>query len=855
MNAYAKEIIPVTIEEELKKSYLDYAMSVIVGRALPDARDGFKPVHRRALYAMYELGNDWNKPYKKSARIVGDIIGKYHPHGDEAVYDTIVRMAQSFSMRIPLIDGQGNFGSVDGDSPAAMRYTEVRMAKITQALLADLDKDTVDFVPNYDETETIPSVLPTRVPNLLLNGASGIAVGMATNIPPHNLNEVIDACITLLEKPETAIDELMQHIKGPDFPTAGIINGRAGIIDAYKTGRGRIYLRARTEIETDEKNGKQSIIVTELPYQVNKARLIEKIAELVKLKRIEGITDLRDESDKDGIRMVIELRRGEVADVILNNLFTHTQMQNVFGINMVALVDGQPRILNLKELLEVFLQHRREVVTRRSLFDLRKTRERAHILEGLAVALSNIDPIIALIKQSASPSEAKEKLLAQAWRSEGVIQLLELSDKNICHPEDLPGIYGLREGSYFLSPIQADAILELRLHRLTALEQDKIVSEYKNLIQQIHDLLEILSNPDRLLDVIRKELLELKAEFGDARRTEILASQQDLTIEDLITPTDVVVTLSHEGYVKYQPLDLYQAQHRGGKGKTAASLKEEDFVAQLVVANTHNTLLCFSNFGKVYWLKVYQIPQSSRTGRGKPIINLLPLSPEEKIQAILPIRELAGEHFVVIATAQGIIKKVALKEFSRPRTSGIIAVDLEQEDKLIGAALTHGEDEVMLFSNAGKTIRFSESLVRAMGRTARGVRGMKLQDNQCVISLVIAKPGCAILTATEKGYGKRTLIEDYRATGRGGLGVISIQVNERNGSVVAASLVFENDEVMLISDQGTLVRTRVDEISCVGRNTQGVRLINLSSGEKLVAVERIEESVDVISETEVSSSE
>ncbi len=843
MGSFAKEVISVNIEEELKHSYLDYAMSVIVGRALPDVRDGFKPVHRRVLYAMYELGNEWNKPYKKSARVVGDVIGKYHPHGEMAVYDTIVRMAQPFSMRTVLIDGQGNFGSIDGDAPAAMRYTEVRMAKISQMLLADLDKETVDFTPNYDGNEFIPNVLPARIPNLLLNGASGIAVGMATNIPPHNLNELIDACIALIENPNLGLDQLMQYIQGPDFPTAAIINGRSGIVDAYKTGRGRIVVRARTEIETDEKNGKQSIIVNELPFQVNKAKLIEKIAELAKLKRVEGITDLRDESDKDGMRIVIELRRGENAEVILNNLYTHTQLQSVFGVNMVALVDGQPKLLTLKELLDAFIRHRREIVTRRSIFELRKARERAHILEGLSIALTNIDEIIALIKSSQNPQDAKQKLLERTWKAGQVMQLLELTDSNVGRPDDLPIIFGLQHDGYRLSPNQVDAILELRLHRLTALEQDKIFNEYKDLIALINNLLEILSNPDRLLEVIKDELRAVKEEFGNPRRTEIVSDQQDLTIEDLISEADVVVTLSHEGYIKYQPLELYQAQRRGGKGKAAATFKEEDFVEKLIIANTHDTLLCFSNLGKVYWLKTYQIPQATRTARGKPIINLLSLAADERINALLPIKNFDSQTFIFMATQQGTVKKVPIEEFSRPRASGIIAIDLEEGDRLVEVAETSGESDVMLFSDAGKVIRFPEKLVRAMGRTAKGVRGISLQDEQKLISLVIVKQDGAILTATENGYGKRTEISDYRLTGRGGQGVISIQVNERNGKVVAACPVFPGEEVMLISDQGTLVRTRVDEISVVGRNTQGVRLINLSSEEKLVGIQCIDEEL------------
>ncbi len=841
MGDFAKEIIPVTIEHELKQSYLDYAMSVIVGRALPDVRDGLKPVHRRVLFAMSELGNDWNKPYKKSARVVGDVIGKYHPHGEAAVYDTIVRMAQPFSLRYMLIDGQGNFGSVDGDAPAAMRYTEVRMSRLAHSLLADLDKETVDFLPNYDETEFYPSVMPTRVPNLLVNGSSGIAVGMATNIPPHNLNEVIDACIALIDDPTADLDKLMEYVLGPDFPTAGIISGRAGIVEAYRTGRGRIFVRARTNIETDENSGKQAIIVTELPYQVNKARLIEKIAELVKDKKIEGITALRDESDKDGMRIYIELRRGENADVMLNNLYSQTQLQAVFGINMVALIDGRPRVLNLSEILHAFLRHRREVVTRRTIYNLRKTRERAHILEGLGVALSNIDEMIALIKASTNPAEAKEKLLNRQWHTGIVAQMLERAGAQASRPEDLPAEFGFFTEGYRLSPAQAQAILDLRLHRLTGLEQDKIIDEYQQLLITIKDLLDILANPDRLLRVIKDELLEIKSQFGDVRRTEIQSTQLDLTIEDLITEQDLVVTLSHEGYAKTQPLDEYKAQRRGGKGKAATAVKDEDFVEHLLIANSHDTILCFSSEGKVYWLKVYQLPQAGRLSRGKPIINLLPLQENERITAILPVREFDESKNVFMATAQGTVKKVNLTEFSRPRTSGIIAIDLRDGDKLVGVAITEGNSEIMLLSNAGKAIRFSEDEVRAMGRSATGVRGMRLQNDQKVISLLVVKADGAILTATENGFGKRTVIDDYRVTGRGGQGVISIQVNERNGNVVGAILVFPTDEIMLITDGGTMVRTPVEGISLVGRNTQGVKLIQLSEQEKLTGISRIEE--------------
>ena len=843
MTQPASEIIPVTIESELKQSYLDYAMSVIVGRALPDVRDGLKPVHKRVLFAMSELNNDWNKPHKKSARVVGDVIGKYHPHGDSAVYDTIVRMAQPFSMRYLLVDGQGNFGSVDGDAPAAMRYTEIRLSRLAHELLADLDKETVDFAPNYDGTEFAPVVLPTRVPNLLINGSSGIAVGMATNVPTHNISETINACINLVDNPDCSIADLMQHIPGPDFPTAGIIYGRAGIHEAYHTGRGRIFVRAKTHIETDEKNGKQSIIATELPYQVNKARLIEKIAELVKDKRIEGITALRDESDKEGMRVVIELRRGEQAEVVLNNLFAQTQLQIVFGINIVALVDGQPRTLNLKQLLEAFIRHRREVVTRRIIFDLRKARERAHILEGLGIALANIDPIIALIKAAKDPAEAKIQLLAKPWQTGLVTQMLERAGADTSRPEDLAPEYGLSPQGYRLSPAQAQAILELRLHRLTGLEQDKILSEYQQQLEIIRELLAILASPERLMQVIRDELVAIQKDFGDARRTEIVEAGGEFNREDLIPSEDVVVTFSHEGYAKIQALNTYEAQRRGGKGKVATSVKEEDFIEHLLIANTHDTLLCFSSAGKAYWLKAYQLPQGSRTSRGKPIINLLPLGENERINAILPVREYSADHYVFMATANGTVKKTSLSDFSRPRSDGIIAVDLRNNDRLVGVALTDGERDVLLFTDAGKVIRFHESKVRGMGRTACGVRGVKLQEGQQVISLIIAKPEGAILTATENGYGKRTAIEEHRLTGRGGQGVVSIITSERNGKVIGAMQVFHNDEVMLISSGGTLVRTRVDEIRMAGRNSQGVRLIRLNENEKLVGLERIEEIV------------
>ena len=839
---FAKEILSVNLEDEMKQSYLDYAMSVIVGRALPDVRDGLKPVHRRALFAMRELGNDWNKPYKKSARVVGDVIGKYHPHGDTAVYDTIVRMAQPFSLRYMLVDGQGNFGSVDGDAPAAMRYTEVRMARIAHELLADLDKETVDFVPNYDESEKEPAVFPTRLPNLLINGSAGIAVGMATNIPPHNLTEVINACVALIDDPEIDIRGLMEHIPGPDFPTAAIINGVRGIQEAYLTGRGRIYVRARTEVEGDE-GGRQTIVVHELPYQVNKARLLEKIAELVKDKKLEGVSNLRDESDKDGMRMVIELKRGEVAEVVLNNLYQHTQLQTVFGINMVALVDGQPRLLNLKQMLEAFIRHRREVVTRRTVFDLRKARERAHILEGLAVALANIDEIIAVIKGSPSRAEARDALMARAWEPGVVTDMLQRAGASASRPDDLGVGFGLSDAGYRLSETQTQAILDLRLHQLTGLEQDKIVGEYKELLDQIDELLAILNSPDRLMGVIRDELVAIRDQFGDKRRTEINASHVDLTLEDLITEEDVVVTLSHAGYAKAQPLTQYAAQRRGGRGKAATSVKEEDFVDKLFIANTHDTILCFSSRGKAYWLKVYQLPQAGRTARGKPIVNLLPLEEGERINAVLPVREFAEDKFVFMATTNGTVKKTPLSGFARPRSSGIIAVELRDGDQLVNVAITDGQRDVMLFTDAGKAIRFREADVRTMGRTACGVRGVRLQEGQKVIALIIVEEG-QVLTATANGFGKRTSVEEYPLHGRGGQGVISIQVTERNGAVVGAILVAESDELMLISNAGTLVRTRAGEVSQMGRNTQGVRLIRLSDEEQLVGLERIVEPDD-----------
>lgn len=841
MTEFAKQVLPVALESEMRESYLAYAMSVIVGRALPDARDGLKPVHRRVLFAMNVLSNDYNKPYKKSARIVGDVIGKYHPHGDSAVYDTIVRMAQEFSLRYPLIDGQGNFGSIDGDSAAAMRYTEIRMKKIAHDLLADLDKETVDFSPNYDGTEQIPDVMPTRVPNLLVNGSSGIAVGMATNIPPHNLTEVIGGAIALLDNPEIDIDGLMEYIQGPDFPTAGIINGKAGILQAYRTGRGRIYMRAKAEIIENDKTSKQTIIVSEIPYQLNKSKLIEKIAELVKEKKIEGITELRDESDKDGLRIVIELRRGEMGDVVLNNLYAQTQMQSVFGINMVALIDGQPRLLNLKEMLDSFIRHRREVVSRRTTYLLRKAREKGHILEGLAVALANIDAVIALIKASPTPAEAKVKLLERSWKSDSVLEMLGEVGADACRPEGLDPKYGLKDREYFLTPEQAQAILELRLHRLTGLEHEKLINDYQELLKQIADYLDILENQPRLLSVVREEMEQVQKEYGDARRTEIVGSQLDLTMEDLISEEDRVVTISKTGYAKAQPLADYSAQRRGGTGKAAAAVKDEDIVEHLLIANTHDTLLCFSSVGKVYWLKVFMIPVASRTSRGKPIINILPLEEGERITSMLPVRDYPEDRFVFMATANGTVKKTALTNFARQRSVGLRAIELDEGDELVGTAETDGSKDVMLVSSSGKITRFSEDDVRAMGRTARGVRGIKMAPGYRMISLIIPDQEKQILTVSENGYGKRTLTNDFPLYGRGGQGVIGMQVSERNGAVVGAVQVSESDEIMLISDKGTLVRTRVDEVSVQGRNTQGVRLIRLKSGEKLVGLEQVDE--------------
>ena len=839
MSEVAQELLSVSLEEEMQQSYLDYAMSVIVGRALPDVRDGLKPVHRRVLHAMRELGNDFNKPYKKSARVVGDVIGKYHPHGDSAVYDTIVRMAQPFSMRYMLVDGQGNFGSVDGDSPAAMRYTEVRMAKVAHQLLADIEKETVDFVENYDGSESESSVMPTRVPNLLVNGSSGIAVGMATNIPPHNLNEVVSACLALIEDPQIDVPGLMEHIPGPDFPTAGIINGAQGIYAAYRTGRGRVHIRARTEVETINKRGKEAIIVTELPYQVNKARLIEKIADLVREKRIEGISELRDESDKDGMRIVIELRQGEVSDVVLNNLYKQTPMQSVFGINMVALHEGQPKLLNLKQVLEAFLSHRREVVTRRTIFDLRKARDRAHVLEGQTVALANIDEVIALIKASASPAEAKLGLMGKNWAPGEVTGMLERAGKTDTRPDGLEPGCGLMDGRYHLSAVQAQAILDLRLHRLTGLEQDKIVNEYKDILEKIKEFSDILANPDLLLEVIRNELHEVRDAFGDERRTEIVQDHSDLSVEDLIPQEEVVVTLSHGGYAKAQPIDVYQAQKRGGRGRSATKVKDEDFIDNLFVANTHDTILCFSSRGKMYWLKVYQVPQASRGSRGKPIVNLLPLEAGERINAVRPIKEYADGHYVFMVTSAGTVKKTPLSQFSRPRASGIIAIDLRGDDKLVDVAITDGEAEILLVASHGKAIRFKESDVRPMGRGAAGVRGIKLPAGYEVIALTVVDEGL-ILTATENGYGKRTPVSEFPVQGRGGQGVIAIQTTERNGNTVGAVRVADDDEIMLISSNGTLVRTGVDDISVMGRNTQGVRLIRVGKEQRLVGLARIE---------------
>jgi len=845
MSELTNDIVPVNIEDELKQSYLDYAMSVIVGRALPDVRDGLKPVHRRVLYAMSELGNSWNKPYKKSARVVGDVIGKYHPHGDSAVYETIVRMAQPFSLRYMLVDGQGNFGSVDGDRAAAMRYTEIRMTKMAHALLEDLEKDTVEFKPNYDETEIIPQTLPTKVPNLLVNGSSGIAVGMATNIPPHNLKEVVQGCLALIENSDLGVDELMQIIPGPDFPTGGIINGRAGIVEAYKTGRGRIYVRAKADIEIDERTNRESIIISEIPYQLNKSRLIEKIAELVKEKKLEGIAELRDESDKDGMRIVIDLKRGEISEVVLNNLYAQTQMQSVFGINIVALVDDQPKILNLKEVLEAFIRHRQEIVTRRTLYLMRKARDRAHSLEGFAVALANIDEIIQIIKKSSTAAEAREALVSKTWSpGENVSKMLSELEPGLARPEWLDDAFGLNKNRYKISPEQARDILDLRLHRLTGMEHEKIIEEFHQKLTEIAGYQEILGNSEILMDLIKNELEEIQEEFGDERRTEICESSHDLTLEDLISEEDRVVTISNGGYAKTQPLDDYQAQRRGGMGKSATAVKDEDFVEHLLIASTHSTILCFTNLGKVYWLKVFQIPLAGRNSRGRPVVNLLPLDEDERISSILPIDDYSDEKSIVMSTANGTIKKTNLKEYSRPRSVGLRAVDLAEGDYLVGTEIVDGSQDIMLFSSEGKAVRFRESDVRSMGRVAKGVRGMRLGQGHKVISMLIPAADGFLLAVCENGFGKRTDLNEFPTKGRGGKGMIAIQASERNGPLVGATQLFPGDEIMLISDQGTMVRTRGDEISIVGRNTQGVRVIRLKENEHLVRLARISEPGD-----------
>lgn len=845
MDQFAKETLPISLEDEMRRSYLDYAMSVIVGRALPDVRDGLKPVHRRVLFAMHELSNDYNKPYKKSARIVGDVIGKYHPHGDTAVYDTIVRMAQDFSLRYMLVDGQGNFGSVDGDNAAAMRYTEIRMSKIAHELLADIDKETVDFGPNYDGSEHEPLIMPARIPNLLINGSSGIAVGMATNIPPHNLNEVLDACFALLKNSEMGIEELIELVPAPDFPTAGIIYGTVGVKEGYRTGRGRVVMRGRTHVEDLERGGRQALIVDELPYQVNKKTFVEKIAELVNEKKIEGISDLRDESDKSGMRVVIELKRGEIAEVVLNNLYKQTQLQDTFGMNMVALLDGQPRLLNLKQMLEAFLRHRREVITRRTVFELKKARARGHILEGLAVALANVDAMIALIKAAPTPPEAKVDLMARTWQSPVVEEMLKRAAMEASRPEGLSVEFGLTPSGYRLSDVQAQEILQMRLQRLTGLEQDKVVSEYKEVMDIIADLLDILATPSRVTTMIVDELTEIRRLFGDKRRSEIVVNAQDLSLEDFITPQDVVVTLSHTGYVKSQPLEEYRAQKRGGRGKQAAPTKEDDFIDKMFVANTHDYILCFSSRGRVYWLKVYEVPQGSRTGRGKPMVNLFPLEDGEKINAILSVKEFDENHFIFMATSRGTVKKTPLTEFANPRKNGIIAINLDEDDYLIGAEVTNGTNDVILVSNGGKAVWFDEEDVRSMGRNTRGVRGMRLADQQQVLSLLIAdNDKQTVLVATENGYGKRTQLADFRHSGRGTQGVKAIATSERNGLVVAAKLVNDEDEIMLITTGGILIRTRVAEIRELGRATQGVTLINLGEGEKLSGLEKIVETDD-----------
>ncbi|WP_398313713.1 DNA gyrase subunit A [Zoogloea sp.] len=851
MIPFAKETLPISLEDEMRHAYLDYAMSVIVGRALPDVRDGLKPVHRRVLFAMHELGNDWNKAYKKSARIVGDVIGKYHPHGDQSVYDTIVRMAQNFSLRYMLVDGQGNFGSVDGDSAAAMRYTEIRMAKIGHEMLADIEKETIDFGPNYDGSEKEPLVLPARVPNLLINGSGGIAVGMATNIPPHNLTEIVDGCLKLLQEPETTIEDLIKIIPAPDFPTAGLIYGLAGVHEGYRTGRGRVVMRARTHFEDIGKGDRQAIIVDELPYQVNKKTLLEKIAELVNEKKIEGISEIRDESDKSGMRVVVELKRNEMPDVVLNNLFKQTQLQDTFGMNMVALVDGKPRLLNLYQMLDCFLAHRREVVTRRTIFELRKARERGHILEGLAVALSNVDEIIALIKAAPTPPEAKKALMARQWRSALVEEMLSRAASDSYRPEGLAAEFGLSAQGYRLSDAQAQAILELRLQRLTGLEQDKIVAEYRDVMATIADLLDILARPERITAIIVDELNLIKQQFGDPRRSELVMNTADINIEDLIAPQDMVVTLSHTGYFKRQPLTDYRAQKRGGRGKQAAAVKDDDFVDQLFVANTHDHILCFSNRGRLYWLKVYEVPEGTRNSRGKPIVNLFPLLEGEKITAVLPVKEFDEGHFIFMATAQGTVKKTPLTDFANPRKAGIIAVGLDEGDYLVGVAITDGQHDVMMFSDAGKAVRFSENDVRPMGRQARGVRGMMLEDGQTVIAMLVAgDEEQSVLTATENGFGKRTPIGEYTRHGRGTKGMIAIQTSDRNGRVVAATLVTEKDQIMLITTGGVLVRTRVAEIREMGRATQGVTLIAVDEGSVLSGVQKIlegeEEDQDVL---------
>ncbi|MDR0250298.1 MAG: DNA gyrase subunit A [Burkholderiales bacterium] len=846
MDLFAKETLPVSLEAEMRHSYLDYAMSVIVGRALPDVRDGLKPVHRRVLFGMHETNNVWNRPYVKCARVVGEVMGKFHPHGDSAIYDTLVRMAQNFSLRYPLIDGQGNFGSIDGDSAAAMRYTECRLQKITNELTADIEKETVDFVPNYDGKEQEPSVLPARLPNLLINGSSGIAVGMATNIPPHNLKEVINGCLALLKNPETSVDELMAHIPAPDFPTAGFIYGLEGVKEGYRTGRGRVVIRARTHIEDLEKGNRQAIIVDEIPYQVNKTNLLTRIGELVREKKLEGISELRDESDKSGMRVVIELKRGEVAEIVLNNLYKLTQLQDSFGMNMVALVNDQPRLLNLKQFLEHFLLHRREIIVRRTRFELRKARERGHILEGLAVALSNVDEIIALIKASPTPPEAKAALMAKTWRSSVVEEMLNRAQADAARPETLAPEFGWQEkGGYQLSDEQAQAILELRLQRLTGLEQDKITGEYREIMVTISDLLNVLATPARVTQIVETELTTIRDQFGDKRRSEIVAQGEDISIEDLIAPEDMVVTLSHSGYMKSQPVAEYRSQRRGGRGKQATATKENDFIERMFIANTHHYILCFSNRGRVYWLKVYNVPQGGRASRGKPIVNLVPLADREKITAILPVPEFSEDRYVFMATAKGTVKKTRLSDFSRPRPSGIIAVDLADGDYLIGAALTDGKHDVMLFSSGGKAVRFDENDVRPMGRTAQGVRGMQLDKGQNIIALLVAEDETqAVLTATENGYGKRTPIIEHTRHGRGTKGMIAIQQSERNGQVVTAALVREEDEVMLISTGGVLIRTKVASIREMGRSTQGVTLINLGEGEKLAGLESVEEQDD-----------